>query len=377
MSLRKSLLGLIGIATFLMTACHKASPRNPNAPPTPDGAVLNLFWWSDFLAPNTISNFERQTGIKVIVSHYDSEEILETRMLTGHSGFDVVDPAAPYFFQRQVRSGAYLPLDKTKLSNLTNLDPAIMSKVALVDPENSHGVVYMWGTVGIGYNKDRVASALPLVSMDTWRVIFDPASASKLAKCGIQILDSPEEVVPLVLRYLGKDPNSRSPSDLDAVERILMAIRPYIRNIETSGYLQAIANGDLCVVVGYNGDFVQARRRASEAKNGVQIAYALPKEGSVVYFNMVAIPRDAPHVANAHLFLNYLMRPEVIAEISNFVGYANANVAATPLLDPSIANDTATYPTLAQREFLFTQSESTPEQARAITRLWQKFKTGQ
>jgi putrescine transport system substrate-binding protein len=374
------LIGLLAIAALLVSGCHKVDPGAANAPSAEkaqDAQVLNLFWWSDFIAPDTIPNFEKQTGIKVNISYYDSEETLETRVLAGQSGFDVVDPAAPYFFQRQIRSGAYMPLDKTKLPNLAHLDPAIMSRVALVDPDTAHGVVYMWGTVGIGYNKDKVARALPNVPLTSWRVVFDPATAAKLAKCGIQILDSPAEVVLLVLRYLGKDANSRSPQDLADVERVLMAIRPYIRNIDTSSYLEGIANGDLCLVVGYNSDFVQARRRANEAKNGVHIGYALPEEGSVVYFNMLAIPRDAPHPANAHLFINYLMKPEVIAEITNFVGSANANLAATLLLDPAIANDTASYPTPVQRETLFVQTESTPEQARAITRLWQKFKTGQ
>jgi putrescine transport system substrate-binding protein len=377
---KPSALLALCLASSFIVGCgnpHSGAGNVPSAAKDDDNKVLNLFWWSDFLAPDTITQFEKQTGIKVTISYYDSEEVLETRMLTGKSGFDVVVPAAPYFFQRQTRSGAYLALDKAKLPNLANLDPAIMSRVALVDPNNAHGVVYMWGTVGMGYNKEKVALALPEVPLNSWRVIFDPVSASKLAKCGIQILDSPAEVVPLVLRYLGKAPDSRSPQDLGDVERVLMAIRPYIRNVDTSGYLEAIANGDLCFVVGYNGDFVQARRRANEAKNGVQIGYALPNEGSVVYFNMLAIPRDAPHAANAHLFLNYLMEPRVIADITNFVAYANASLAATRMVDPSIANDPASYPTPAQRESLFVQTESTPEQARAITRLWQKFKTGQ
>jgi putrescine transport system substrate-binding protein len=377
---KPSALLALCLASSFIVGCgnpHSGAGNVPSAAKDDDNKVLNLFWWSDFLAPDTITQFEKQTGIKVTISYYDSEEVLETRMLTGKSGFDVVVPAAPYFFQRQTRSGAYLALDKAKLPNLANLDPAIMSRVALVDPNNAHGVVYMWGTVGMGYNKEKVALALPEVPLNSWRVIFDPVSASKLAKCGIQILDSPAEVVPLVLRYLGKAPYSRSPQDLGDVKRVLMAIRPYIRNVDTSGYLEAIANGDLCFVVGYNGDFVQARRRANEAKNGVQIGYALPNEGSVVYFNMLAIPRDAPHAANAHLFLNYLMEPRVIADITNFVAYANASLAATRMVDPSIANDPASYPTPAQRESLFVQTESTPEQARAITRLWQKFKTGQ
>lgn len=371
---------VLGVSAFLLSGCGSHDSATGKAPPPTerdDDKVLNLFWWSDFLGPNTITDFEKQTGIKVTISYYDSEEILETRMLTGNSGFDVVDPGAPYFYQLEMRSGAYLTLDKNALPNLANLDPAIMSRVAQVDPDNAHGVVYMWGTVGIGYNQEKVARVLPGVAIDSWRVIFDPASAAKLAKCGIQILDSPVEVVSLVLRYLGKNPNSRSPQDLDEVERALMRIRPYVRNVDTTGYLEAIANGDVCAVVGYNGDFVQARRRAKEANNGIQIGYALPDEGSVIYFNMLAIPRDAPNAANAHRFLNYLMNPEVIAKITNFVGYPNANLAATPLLDPSIANDPTAYPTPAQRERLFVQTENTPEEARAITRLWQKFKTGQ
>lgn len=375
----KSVIGLLA-ATYLLIGCHKpVSGTGADQPPQPPAneKVLNLFWWSDFMAPDTIANFEKQTGIKVNISYYDSEETLETRMLAGQSGFDVVDPAAPYFFQRQIRSGAYMPLDKTQLPNLTHLDPAIMSRVALADPGNAHGAVYMWGTVGIGYNKDKVALALPNVPLNSWHVIFDPVTAAKLSKCGIQILDSPAEVVPIVLRYLGKDANAWNLKDLEEVERVLTAVRPYIRNIDTSSYLEAIANGDLCLVVGYNSDFVQARRRANEAKNGIHVGYAIPQEGSIVYFNMLAIPKDAPHPENAHLFINYLMKPEVIAGITNFVGSANANLAATPLLDPAIANDTASYPTPAQRETLFVQTESTPEQARAITRLWQKFKTGQ
>jgi putrescine transport system substrate-binding protein len=329
------------------------------------------------MAPDTITKFEKQTGIKVIRSYYDSEETLETRMLTGQSGFDVVVPAAPFFFQRELRGGAYLTLDKSKLPHLNNLDPDIMNRVAQVDPGNAHGIVYMWGTIGIGYNQEIVARALPNAALNSWRIVFDPATASKISGCGIQVIDSPSEIVPIVLRYLGKESNSRRPEDLDAVSRVLMAVRPHIRNVSTSGYIEGLVNGDICLAVGYNGDFVQARRRAKDAGSQVRVAYELPEEGSVVYFNMLAIPKDAPHAVNAHLFIDYLMEPQVIADISNFVGYASANVAAMPLLDSSVANDPTTYPTAAQRDRLFVQSESTPQEARAITRLWQRFKTGQ
>jgi putrescine transport system substrate-binding protein len=341
-----------------------------------DRKVLNLYIWTDYLAPGTIASFEKQTGIKVRVSYFDTNETLEGRMLTGSSGFDVVVPTAPYL-QRQVRSGAYLPLDKGRLPNLANLDPAIMSRVALNDPGNVHGVVYAWGTYGIGYNAKMVAEALPNVPLNSWRLIFDPAFAAKLAKCGINLLDAPAGVVRLVLAYLGKNPDAPSAQDLADVEAVLSKIRPYIRTIDSSINIQAMANGDICVALGYNGDFVQARNRAKEAKNGVQIGYLIPDEGSLLWFDMLAIPRDAPNAANAHLFIDYLMNPQVIANISNFIGFANANSAASPLLDASIVADPIIYPPADQRRRLFVQSEDSPEQSRAITRLWQKFKTAQ
>ena len=341
-----------------------------------DKKVLNLYIWTDYLAPDTIASFEKQTGVKVRVSYFDTNETLEGRMLTGSSGFDVVVPTAPYL-QRQMRSGAYLALDKSKLPNLANLDPAIMSRVALNDPGNVHAVVYAWGTYGIGYNAKMVAQALPNVPLNSWRLIFDPAFAAKLAKCGINLLDAPAGVVRLVLAYLGKNPDAPTAQDLADVEAVLRKIRPYIRTIDSSINIQAMANGDICVALGYNGDFVQARNRAKEAKNGMQIGYLIPDEGSLLWFDMLAIPRDAPNAANAHLFINYLMNPQVIANISNFIGFANANSAASPLLDASIVADPIIYPPPGQRRRLFVQSEDSPEQSRAITRLWQKFKTAQ
>jgi putrescine transport system substrate-binding protein len=338
--------------------------------------VLNLYIWSDYLARDTISSFERLTGIKVRVTYFETNETLEARMLTGNSGFDVVVPTAP-FFQRQIRSGAYLPLDKKQLPNLVNLDPAIMARVALNDPGKEHGVVYAWTTYGIGYNEKMLAEALPNVPVDSWRLIFDPSFAAKLSKCGISTIDAPAGVVRLVLKYLGKNPNAPSPQDLSDAASVLMKIRPYIRNIDTSNYTEAMANGDICIALGYSGDFVQARKRAEEVKNGIKINYVIPQEGSLISFDMLAIPKDAPHVANAHAFINYLMNPSVIANITNFVGYANANSAATPLIDTSILSDTVVYPTRDQQARLFVQMQDSAEQARAITRLWQRFKTGQ
>jgi putrescine transport system substrate-binding protein len=341
-----------------------------------DKGVLNLYIWTDYMAPDTIASFEKMTGIKVRVSYFDTNETLEARVLTGNSGFDVVLPTAP-FFQRQIRSGAYLPLDKTKLPNLVNLDPAIMARVALNDPGNAHGVVYAWGTYGIGYNAKMVADALPDAPLSSWRLIFDPANAARLAKCGINFLDAPAGVVRLVLKYLGKNPNAATPQDLADVEAVLSKIRPYVRTIDSSIDIQAMANGDICVALGYNGSFVQARNRAKEAKNGIDIGYVIPDEGSLLWFDMLAIPRDAPNAANAHLFINYLMTPQVIANISNFIGFADANSAASSLIDASIVADPIVYPPRDQQQRLFVQSEDSPEQSRAITRLWQKFKTAQ
>src|SRR5260221_4466369 len=341
-----------------------------------DNGVLNLYIWADYLAPDTIAACEKQTGVNVRVSIFETNETLEARMLTGTSGFDVVVPTAP-FFQRQIRSGAYLPLDKTKLPNLANLDPAIMARVALNDPGNAHGVVYAWGTYGIGYNVKMVEQALPGAPLNSWRLIFDPAFAAQLSKCGINFLDAPAGVVRLVLKYLGKNPNAPTPQDLADAEAVPQKSRPYIRTIDSSIDIQAMANGDICVALGYNGDFVQARNRAKEAKNGMNIGYVIPEEGSLLWFDMLAIPRDAPNVANAHLFIDYLMNPQVIANITNFVGSANANSAASPLLAASVAADPMIYPPRNEQQRLFVQSQDSPEQSRAITRIWQRFKTGQ
>ena len=341
-----------------------------------DGGSVNLYIWADYMAPDTIASFERLTGVKVRVSIFETNETLEARMLTGNSGFDVVVPTAP-FLQRQIRSGAYLPLDRRQLPNLVNLDPAIMARVALNDPKNEHAVVYAWGTYGIGYNVKRVAEALPNVSVNSWRLLFDPAFAAKLSGCGINFLDAPAGVERLVLTYLGRNPNAPGARDLADVEQVLRKIRPYIRNIDSSIGREALANGDICVALEYNGTVFQARHRAEEAKNGIKIAYVIPDEGSLLWFDMLAIPRDAPHAANAHRLINYLMDPKVIAHISNFIGTANANSAAAPLLDASVAADPAVYPTPDEQRRLFVQMEDTPEQSRTITRIWQRFKTAQ
>jgi putrescine transport system substrate-binding protein len=343
---------------------------------TAKGQVLNLYIWSDYLAADTLSNFEKQTGIKVHVAYFDTNETLETKLLAGSSGYDVVVPTASYF-ERQIKAGVYLALDKSKLPNLKNMDPQLMAKVALHDPGNAHGIIYTWGTNGIGYNEKMVRELMPDAPLDSWRMVFDPAVASKVAKCGISVLDSPAEMLRAVYSYLGKDANSQSPNDLVQAEAVLTKIRPFIRNINSSEYIEALANGDLCIAVGYNGDVMQARDRAREANKGIEVKYYVPKEGSILWFDMLAIPKDAPDPDSAYAYLNYIMTPQVMADISNFKRYANANAASQPLVLPAVKDDPGIYPPPEQRQKLAVQLADSADQTRAITRVWQKFKTGQ
>jgi putrescine transport system substrate-binding protein len=358
-----------------LSACggHKSGSESASAD-AGSGKVLNLYIWSDYLAPNTLSDFEKQTGIKVHVAYYDANETLETKLLAGSSGFDIVVPSASYF-ERQIKAGVYLPLDKSKLPNLKNMDPQLMTRVALHDPGNAHGVIYLWGTNGIGYNEKMVKALMPDAPLDSWRMVFDPVVASKVAKCGISVLNSPAEMMRAVFSYLGKDPNSQKPEDLAQGEAVLLKIKPYIRSINSSEYIEALANGDLCVAVGYNGDVLQARDRAQDANKGIEIKYSMPKEGTILWFDMMAIPKDAPHPESAYAFINFVMTPEVIGEITNFKGYANANAGAQPLA--SVKNDPGIYPTPELMPKLTVQLADSDDQTRAITGVWEKFKTAQ
>ena len=383
-SIRRIAVLALGCALVLSACGDRKPPSGKAAGPTPGSAdsgtgkplVLNLYIWSDYLAADTLSNFEKLTGIKVHAAYFDTNETLETKLLAGNSGYDIVVPTASYF-ERQIKADVYLPLDKSKLPNLRYMDGLLMSKVALHDPGNAHGVIYMWGTNGIGYNEKLVKALLPKAPLDSWRMVFDPTVASKVAKCGISVLDSPAEMMRAVYSYMGKDPNSQSPDDLVRAEAVLTKIRPYIRTINSSEYIQALANGDICVAVGYNGDVLQARDRAREAGKGVEITYTVPKEGSILWFDMLAIPKDAPNPDSAYAFINYVITPRVIADISNFKRYANADAQAQSLLDPSVRDDPGIYPAAEQQQKLAVQLADSTDQTRAITRVWQKFKTGQ
>ena len=373
---RTAILALGCVAALILNACGGGKSGGGGAADSGSSKVLNLYIWSDYLAPNTLSDFEKQSGIKIHVAYYDTNETLETKLLAGSSGYDIVVPTASYF-ERLIKAGAFTALDKSRLPNLKNMDPELMQKVKQNDPDNGHGVIYLWGTNGIGYNEKMVKALMPDAPLDSWRMVFDPAVASKLSKCGISVLDSPAEMLRAVYSYMGKDPNSQSADDLVQAEAIMTKIRPYITSINSSGYIEALANGDICVAVAYNGDVMQSRDRAKEANKGIEIKYALPKEGSIIWFDMLAIPKEAPNLESAYAFMNYMMTPQVIADVSNFKRYADANAAAQPLVLPAVKDDAAIYPTPAQREHLTLQSADSAEQTRAITRIWQKFKTGQ
>lgn len=336
---------------------------------------VHLYNWNDYFAEDTLSGFQAETGIRPVLDVYDSNEVMEAKLFAGSSGYDLVFPTARPFAARHVQAGLYLPLDKGRLPGLGQLDPAIMSSLAGIDPDNEHLVPYMWGTSGLGLNLEKVQAALGAeADLDTWGLIFDPETAAKLADCGISLLDDPAEVLPAALAFLGKDPNSLDRADLDAASDLLAAIYPFVRYFHSSQYISDLANGDLCVAMGYSGDVFQAQARAEEADRGVTIAYHLPREGAAIWTDVVAIPKDAPNPEAAHAFIAYLLEPPVIAAVSNEVYYANPNLASLPLLEEDIREDPAIYPPREVKERLFTQAERSDRELRELNRLWTRIK---
>jgi putrescine transport system substrate-binding protein len=368
---------LTAVLALALAACgdRKAAGTAPGAAPAPAAGVLNVYNWSDYIDPQVLLDFERETGIKVRYDVFDSNEVLETKLLTGHSGYDVVVPSA-YFLERQVRAGVFRKLDKSQLPGLANLDPGIVERAARHDPGNEHSVVYMWGTTGIGYDAAKVRAIMPDAPVDSWQLVFDPAVISKFKDCGVSLLDDPTDMVGTALLYLGRDPNSESGADLEAAEELLMKIRPYLRTIHSSQYIDQLANGELCVVVGYSGDVLQARDRAAEAGKPIDIVYSIPREGALMWFDTLAIPADAQHPGNAHKFIEYLLRPAVAAANSGFVSYANANAAATPLLDAALREDRGIYPDDEVKARLQPSLAKSAGFTRALNRAWTRFLTG-
>ena len=338
--------------------------------------VVNVYNWSDYIDESILADFTAETGIEVVYDVFDSNEILETKLLAGGTGYDVVVPSGT-FLARQIQAGVFQKLDKSKLPNLDNMWNVVTERTEIYDPGNEYSINYMWGTTGIGYNKRMVEEALGTDTINSWSVIFDPEQIAKLAGCGVYMLDAPAEMVPAALNYLGIDPDSKDPDDFAKAEELLVSIRPHIRKFHSSEYINALANGDICVAVGWSGDIFQARDRAAEADQGVVVDYSIPKEGAQMWFDQMAIPADAPHPEEAHEFLNYIMKPEVIAKASNYVYYANGNKASQEMLNEDVIGDPAVYPDEETLDNLFTTTPYDARAQRLVTRLWTTVVTGQ
>ncbi|NLU99883.1 spermidine/putrescine ABC transporter substrate-binding protein PotF [Marinomonas sp. UCMA 3892] len=337
--------------------------------------VVNIYNWSDYMAPGTLEQFTAETGIKVNYDVYDSNEALEAKMMAGGSGYDVVMPSNS-FFERQVKAGVYQTIDKSKLSNIGNLDGTLLKQIEKHDAGNQHNIPYAWGTIGIGYNTQMIEERLGTSDIDSWDILFNPEIAAKLKDCGIAVLDSPAEVMSIANNYRQVDPNTEDTKELEASAKLMSQARPFIKYFHSSTYISDLANGEICVAIGYNGDILQSQGRAEEANQGVDINFVIPKEGTLVWFDLMAIPADAPHPAAALAFINYTLRPEVAASISNYVYYAVPNKAAEPLLDDEVVNNKGIYPTQAVKDKLYVQVAHTARFDRSLTRAWTNIKTG-
>ena len=337
---------------------------------------VRIYNWSDYIDESLLKKFTEETGIDVIYDVFDSNEVLETKLLAGKSGYDVVVPTAT-FLQRQIQAGVFQKLDQSKLPNASNMWDLIKDRTAKYDPGNEYSVNYMWGTTGIGVNTAKVAEVLGEdAPIDSLSLVFDPANMEKLASCGVMFLDDPSELISAALTYLGEDPDSKDPDVIARVEEVLMPVRPYVSKFHSSEFINALANGDICVAFGFSGDILQARDRAAEADKGVVIAYNAPKEGALMWFDQMAIPADAPNPDAAHAFINFMMVPENIAAASNVVFYANGNIASKPFLSEEVSGDRAVYPDDATMEKLYTVTPYDPKVQRVVTRLWTRIKSG-
>jgi putrescine transport system substrate-binding protein len=338
--------------------------------------TVNFYNWSDYIDPTVIDTFTRETGIAVKYDTFDSNDILETKLLAGNSGYDVVVPTA-YFLERQIKAGIFQKLDKSRLPNLANVWDEIARRLATYDPGNLYAVNYMWGTTGIGYNVGSAKAILGAqAAIDSWDMVFKPEEIAKFKACGVHMLDSSDDVLSAALNYLGLDPNTSDPAQLERAADVLMEVRPYVRKFHSSEYLNALASGEICLVLGFSGDIKQAQKRASEARNGVDIGYVIPKEGAQLWFDNLAIPREAKHPREAHALVDFLLRPEVAAKNTNFIAYANGVAASRPLIDKAILQDRGIYPDAGTMQHLYTITAHDQKTQRLINRLWTRIKTG-
>jgi putrescine transport system substrate-binding protein len=353
-----------------------AAPEQQAAAPG-SGGELNVYNWSDYIGETTVEDFQKETGITVRYDVYDSNETLEAKLMAGNTGYDLVVPTGS-FLGRQIKANIYQKIDKSKLSNYGNIDPQILEALKPFDPTNEYAVPYFWGTVGIGYNVDKVKERLgDSAPVDSFDLLFKPENAAKLQDCGISMLDSPSDVLPPALKYLGKDPHSKSEEDYKAVQDMLTAVRPYVKYFHSSQYINDLASGDLCAVIGWSGDVFIAAARAEEAGTNLKIEYYIPKEGTLLWVDSLAIPADAKNVDNALKFIDFLNRPQVAANGVNYVNYASPNTAALELIDPEWKDNPSIYPTDEVKKNLFADAPVDPELDRLRTRVWTTVKTGQ
>jgi putrescine transport system substrate-binding protein len=362
-------------ALAAMTALALATGADPAAAQA--NRQVNVYNWTDYIAEDAAKTFQAQSGIRVNYTTYDTNEVLDAKLKTGRSGYDVVTPTASPFFVRQLAAGIYRPLDRAQLKNLGHLDPEIMAALARYDPGNAHGIPWMWGTTGIGYNVEAIKRRMPDAPVDSLRMVFDPAVIAKFKDCGVMMLDSPTDVLPAALVYLGLDPDSRVQADLDKAADVVRKVRPSIRKFSSGEIINALARGDICLAFSFSGDILQAKSRGAEAKpRPVGVEYAIPREGSQLWIDVMAIPKDAPNVEAAHRWIDYLLEPKVAAASSEVSGYANGNKAALAMMKPEIAGNPLIYPTGEMRKKLYTISAGDAEQVRYRTRLWTNVKTG-
>lgn len=361
--------------TALAVLAALASALLIDPAPARAAGEVRIYNWSDYIDPAILEEFTAKTGVKVVYDTYDNNEILETKLLAGKTGYDIVVPTAT-FLARQIQAGVFQPLDKSKLPNWKNLDEDLHARVAKFDPDNSHAFIYMWGTSGIAYNVDKVKRALGTDTIDSWSVLFDPQYTSKLRNCGIYMLDAADDVFATVLRWMGEDPDSKDTKLLEKAAEQLRKVRPHIRKFHSSETINAMAGGEICIAMMYSGDAGIARTRGAEAARKQEIRYVVPKEGALLWFDMMAMPKDAPNPDNAHLFMNYIMEPEVIAKASNFVTYPNGNREGMKLVDPEIAADPNLFPTPEIKEKLFVITPHDQRSQRVLTRLWTSVTKG-
>ena len=337
--------------------------------------TVNVYNWSDYVDQDVLTEFTEETGIGIVYDVYDNNEIVETKLLAGGSGYDIVVPSASNM-SRLREAGTLMRLDKAKIPNISHAWPLITERLETYDPGNEHAVNYMWGTTALGLNLDMVKERLGDVPLNTWAILFEPENAEKLADCGIHIIDAPDDVIQTALNYLGLNPDSKDPADIQAAAELLQTIRPFVQKFHSSEYINGLANGDICLAVGYSGDVLQARDRAAEADNGVTVEYIIPKEGALMWFDSFLIPIDAPHPDEAHAFINFMMKPEIAAKNSNYVYYANGNVDSQPLLNEDVIGDPAIYPNEETLSKLFTTTTYEPKVQRILTRAWTNLKSG-